>query len=245
MLLVIDSMNKTPIISLGRDCTSAYLIRMLYVHNRYHYENADHAIQVCKQNNLGLGSNLFDWTYIYNRDNFIRTLANIRSTDLFDPSRLQVITPEKPDTIVDPKTGIGWHHLFERSPSDQTILISQIGSQLINAKNKLNYLHNKLINYAESFCVYLYFDNWSAEQCKNLHRAVKIYRIDDNFRFIYIANNNNQEGIWFFNKETLVLSVPFDYHISEASMNASGSRTDMLMCKLAHAWKLVGKPEAT
>ena len=174
MLLVIDSMNKTPIISLGRDCTSAYLIRMLYVHNRYHYENADHAIQVCKQNNLDLGSNLFD------------------------PSRVQVITPEKPDTIVDPKTGIGWHHLFERSPSDQTILISQVGSQLIDVKNKINYLHNKLINYAQSFCIYLYFDNCPAEQCMNLHRAVKIYRIDDNFRFIYIANNNNQAGLWFF-----------------------------------------------
>ena len=221
MLLVIDSMNKTPTISIGRDCASTYLIRMLYVHNRYHDENADHAIQVCKQNNLGLGSNLFD------------------------PSRLQVITPENPDTIVDLKTGIGWHHLFERSPSDQTILTSKIGSQLIDVKNKLNQLHNKIINYAKSFCVYLYFDNWSAEQCKNLHKAVKIYRIDDDFRFIYIANDNNQEGLWFFNKETLVLSIPFDYHISEASMNASGSRTDMLMRKLAHAWKLVGKPEAT
>jgi len=244
MLLVMSETHAIPIVSLGRDCTSAYLIRMLHVHEHYQYDNADHAIQVCKQNNLGFGSNLFDWIFINDHQNFIRTLANIRSTDFFDPSRLLVVTPEKPATIVDPKTGIGWHHLFKRSPADQTILTSQIESQVADVDEKINYLRNKFINSAGLFCVYLYFDYWSLEKAKDLCSAIRIHRLDENFGFIYISNNSDTEGLWFFNKETIVLNLPFDYHISEASSNAPGSRTDILLRKLAHAYKLVGKSEA-
>ncbi len=249
--------SSTRLISIGKDCTSAYLIRLLYVNDLVKEFNPDNAVNLCRQMKLGGGAYIFDWTYIDNYQKFYRALANIRYLVPFTLSSLRPFPSEAPTTVIDENLGIAWHHMFKRDHPGGIIIKDLISKDYDNCKEKANHLWTKFVKALDDFTYYIYFDSWSQDKCKALTRSLRLARSNRSFRLVYISNSHVDQVVLSqyknlytssydkldagckydlaFANEVLLVNAPSEWNIQEASQDPNNYRTQTLLNNLKTA----------